>query len=326
MPRSRVTTEALGAACGVAGAGTERCIRRSSRAAARDGRTRDRAGPAHRDGARAAPSSGPRHSATGAGGCAPKPPRALGLVRCPDVVAALVDRARRPVRRSPRRPPSKRSDGSPTRWRSRISIAAARTINPGTSACGSCTRSSSSAPPPSVRCSSTACAHPASGRTVAEIARQSSVPPAALDQLIDWSADERADVRAAMWQAIGTIGVDDRAYYHLLRATERPVRVVRAAAAWALGRSGRQDAAVYLAGRLERRVDRRGADRAGAARAWSGRPPRARRGRQRRKLGAGAADAVGVRRRRGGVRPCAIPGHLAVDDFRASGSSATSWS
>jgi hypothetical protein len=73
----------------------------------------------------------------------------------------------------------------------------------------------------------------------------------ALDQLIDWSADERADVRAAIWQAVGTIGVDDRAYYHVLRALNDSSEIVRAAAAWALGRSGRQDAAIYLAGRLD---------------------------------------------------------------------------
>ena len=73
----------------------------------------------------------------------------------------------------------------------------------------------------------------------------------ALDQLLDWSVDERPDVRAAIWQAVGTIGVDDRAYYHLLRALNDSADTVRAAAAWALGRSGRQDAAAYLAGRLD---------------------------------------------------------------------------
>ena len=73
----------------------------------------------------------------------------------------------------------------------------------------------------------------------------------ALDQLVDWSVDERPEVRAAIWQAVGTIGVDDRAYYHLLRALNDSSDIVRAAAAWALGRSGRQDAAVYLAGRLD---------------------------------------------------------------------------
>jgi hypothetical protein len=73
----------------------------------------------------------------------------------------------------------------------------------------------------------------------------------ALDQLIAWVSDERPEVRAAVWQAIGTIGVDDRAYYHVLRGLNDPSEVVRAAAAWALGRSGRQDAVACLAGRLE---------------------------------------------------------------------------
>ena len=73
----------------------------------------------------------------------------------------------------------------------------------------------------------------------------------ALDELLSWVGDERPDVRAAVWQAIGQIGVDDRAYYHLLRGLNDPVDAVRAEAAWALGRSGRQDAAAYLAGRLD---------------------------------------------------------------------------
>jgi hypothetical protein len=73
----------------------------------------------------------------------------------------------------------------------------------------------------------------------------------ALDQLISWSTDERAEVRAAIWQAVGMIGVDDRAYYHVLRALNDSSEIVRAAAAWALGRSGRQDAAIYLAARLD---------------------------------------------------------------------------
>lgn len=73
----------------------------------------------------------------------------------------------------------------------------------------------------------------------------------ALDRLIAWADDDRLEVRAAVWQAIGAIGVDDRAYYHLLRGLNDPAEAVRAAAAWALGRSGRQDAAMYLAARLD---------------------------------------------------------------------------
>ena len=74
---------------------------------------------------------------------------------------------------------------------------------------------------------------------------------AALDRLLEWSTDDRAEVRTAAWQALGTIGIDDRAFYHALRALNDSSEQVRAAVAWALGRSGRQDAAVYLAGRLD---------------------------------------------------------------------------
>ena len=69
--------------------------------------------------------------------------------------------------------------------------------------------------------------------------------------MIVWAGDDRTEVRAAVWQAIGAIGVDDRAYYHLLRGLSDPGEAVRAAAAWALGRSGRQDAVIYLAGGLD---------------------------------------------------------------------------
>jgi HEAT repeat protein len=73
----------------------------------------------------------------------------------------------------------------------------------------------------------------------------------ALDQLIEWSRDEGPAVRAAAWSAIGTIGVDERAFYHMLRALADDSEQVRAAVAWALGRSGREDAAPYLAPRLK---------------------------------------------------------------------------
>lgn len=73
---------------------------------------------------------------------------------------------------------------------------------------------------------------------------------AALPDLTAWLADASPDVRAAAARAIGAIGVDDRAYYHLLRALSDGVAEVRAEAAWALGRSGRQDGAPHLAARL----------------------------------------------------------------------------
>jgi HEAT repeat protein len=74
---------------------------------------------------------------------------------------------------------------------------------------------------------------------------------AALPAVLEWCRDSRPDVRSASVRAVGTIGVDDRAYYHLLRALGDDVADVRAAAAWALGRSGRADAAPYLASRLQ---------------------------------------------------------------------------
>jgi HEAT repeat protein len=73
---------------------------------------------------------------------------------------------------------------------------------------------------------------------------------AALDRLLDWCTHAQSDVRAASVRAIGAIGVNERAYYHLLRALGDEAIEVRAAAAWALGRSGRHDATRYLAARL----------------------------------------------------------------------------
>jgi len=72
----------------------------------------------------------------------------------------------------------------------------------------------------------------------------------ALPRLIEWSGDTRGCVRSAAIRAIADIGVDDRAYYHVLRALNDEVPEVRAAAAWAIGRSGREEAASYLADRL----------------------------------------------------------------------------
>ena len=72
----------------------------------------------------------------------------------------------------------------------------------------------------------------------------------ALDLLIQWCGDSRPEVRAAALHGIGSIGVDERAYYHVLRALSDESEQARAMAAWALGRSGRQDAASYIAPRL----------------------------------------------------------------------------
>jgi HEAT repeat protein len=75
--------------------------------------------------------------------------------------------------------------------------------------------------------------------------------PAAITALARWMEDERPQVRAASMQALGLVGVDQRTYYHALRALSSDNDAdVRAMAAWALGRSGRREAAPYLAKRL----------------------------------------------------------------------------
>lgn len=73
----------------------------------------------------------------------------------------------------------------------------------------------------------------------------------AVEDLIAWSADPRAEIRRAALAAMGTIGLNDRSFYHALRALNDDSPDVRAASARALGRSGRGDAAAYLAARLD---------------------------------------------------------------------------
>ena len=57
-------------------------------------------------------------------------------------------------------------------------------------------------------------------------------------------------MRAAALQALGSLGLDDRAYYYMLRALGDTATAVRAMAARALGRSRRGEAAPYLAQHL----------------------------------------------------------------------------
>lgn len=73
---------------------------------------------------------------------------------------------------------------------------------------------------------------------------------AATDDLIAWCQDARPDVRAASLRALGTIGVDDRAYVCATRGLSDHEPGVRAMAARALGRSHRQEAARLLGDRL----------------------------------------------------------------------------
>ena len=74
---------------------------------------------------------------------------------------------------------------------------------------------------------------------------------AAADALLQWSATGDQDTRVAVWTALGNIGLDERSFYHALKALNADEAPVRAAAARALARSGRTDAAMQLAGKLD---------------------------------------------------------------------------
>lgn len=69
--------------------------------------------------------------------------------------------------------------------------------------------------------------------------------------LLDWTTAHDPAVRAASWTALATTGIDDRMFYHAVKALNADEPPVRAAAARALARSGRADAAGYLAARLD---------------------------------------------------------------------------
>lgn len=68
----------------------------------------------------------------------------------------------------------------------------------------------------------------------------------ALPTLIEWMSDPDAAVRAAAIEAAGTLGIDDRAHYFVLRALQDEAPDVRAMAARALARSPRHGTARYL--------------------------------------------------------------------------------
>ncbi len=74
---------------------------------------------------------------------------------------------------------------------------------------------------------------------------------AAVPNLLEWASAPVPAIRAAAMLALGTIGVDDRSFYHALRALGDVDDDVRAMAARALGRSGRKDATDYLAAHLD---------------------------------------------------------------------------
>jgi hypothetical protein len=77
------------------------------------------------------------------------------------------------------------------------------------------------------------------------------VGAAALDDLLSWSNSESPEVRAAALRALGTIGLDDRAFYYALKALGDESPAVRGMAARALGRTRRTAAVPYLSVRLD---------------------------------------------------------------------------
>jgi hypothetical protein len=91
--------------------------------------------------------------------------------------------------------------------------------------------------------------HPDDLATVAELIGFTGAASAA-DDLLAWSSHPDDKVRASALQALGSLGLDDRAYYYTLRALGDTEMTVRAMAARALGRSRRGDAAPYLAQHL----------------------------------------------------------------------------
>lgn len=73
----------------------------------------------------------------------------------------------------------------------------------------------------------------------------------AREALLEWSSAADGDTRAAVWVAMATVGVDERTFYHAIKALNADEPPVRAAAARALARSGRSDAVPHLADRLD---------------------------------------------------------------------------
>ena len=93
-------------------------------------------------------------------------------------------------------------------------------------------------------------ARPELKRTVADILGMIGTV-AAIDPLLEWCDDDSGGVRAAALAALGSIGLDDRSYYFVLRALGDADPQARAMAARALGRARRESAASYLADRLD---------------------------------------------------------------------------
>jgi hypothetical protein len=69
---------------------------------------------------------------------------------------------------------------------------------------------------------------------------------AAAEQVLTWTQHENASVRASAFQALGTIGVDGRAFYYVLKGLSDSDAETRGMAVRAIGRAGRDDALPYL--------------------------------------------------------------------------------
>ncbi len=93
-------------------------------------------------------------------------------------------------------------------------------------------------------------AHPADRALVATILSFVG-GAAAREPLLLWAGSEPADTRAAAWQALAAVGLDDRAFYHALKGLDDEDAGVRAAVARALARTGRGEASPHLAGHLD---------------------------------------------------------------------------
>jgi hypothetical protein len=88
-------------------------------------------------------------------------------------------------------------------------------------------------------------AHPALVPLLAHLVGELRLTAAA-EHVLTWTQDANASVRAAAFQALGTIGVDGRAFYYVLKGLSDEDAETRGMAVRALGRAGREDALPYL--------------------------------------------------------------------------------
>jgi len=90
-----------------------------------------------------------------------------------------------------------------------------------------------------------AAAHPTLLPLLAHLVGELRLTSAA-EQVLTWTQNENPSVRASAFQALGTIGVDGRAFYYVLKGLSDSDAETRGMAVRALGRAGRDDALPYL--------------------------------------------------------------------------------